>query len=192
MILWESFPLDPQPIEHYRALIERGLTQPIRMHTNMIAVAMALQKAGSPIIMVEGAAGNWPASLAPRWQHEFEDGFRPDERVRACLAVRDGWAIQARNVREPLQAFRDAGITVHGVWMDWEGDPWSMWMQFEQARHCTRCRTHLPRWALASPESCSAYSTAIIYGCWTLILPLRFLKCFHERWLLTGWSCSDP
>lgn len=186
MILWESLPREPQPLDHYRTLIERGLTQPIRMDTNDIPIAIRLQEVGSPVIMMQGAGGNWPASLAPGWEHDFVEGYKPEGRTRACLSQYDGWAIQAGHVRATLQAFRHAGVTVHAVWMDWEGDPWSMWMQFEQARHCRRCQQKLPRWALATPEACSAYSYRLYLRLLDTYLAAPVLEVF-PRALITNW-----
>jgi len=54
LILWELGPFTPQPAETYRALLARGLTQHIRLDTNHIAIAQALQAAGSTVIIMQG------------------------------------------------------------------------------------------------------------------------------------------
>jgi hypothetical protein len=60
----------------------------------------------------------------------------------------DGWAAAGKRVRETLLAFRQAGVTVDAVWMDWEGDPMGDWKSYEQARQCERCRRTIPPRAL--------------------------------------------
>jgi hypothetical protein len=64
MIMWEAGSFDPQPPEHYRDLLARGLTQHIRLDEAMIPTAQALQAAGSPVIMMEGQGGAYPYSAA--------------------------------------------------------------------------------------------------------------------------------
>ncbi len=186
MILWESLPPGPQPVESYRALLARGLTQPLRLETNSIPVAILLQEAGSPVILMQGAGGNWPARLAPDSAHVFEEGYKPGGRVQSCLSRHDGWAVQAGHVRATLQAFKQAGVTVDGVWMDWEGDPWSMWVQHEQASRCLRCRSELSRWVLASPEGCAAYSYRLYLWLLDTYLAAPVLEVF-PRALVTNW-----
>lgn len=168
MILWESVSFDPQPREVYQALLDRGLTQHIRMEESMIPTAQALQAAGSPVIMMQGAGGPWPASLAgdaAKWAHQFDGGFKPKEDVRSCPAMREGWAIQADRIRAILRKYQAAGVTVDAVWMDWEGDPLGGSHYYEQAVHCKRCRETLPASVLASKESFGAY-------CWRLYAEL--------------------
>jgi hypothetical protein len=148
MICWESAGLDPLPPETVKALLARGLTQHIRFDTNLIRVARALQDAGSPVIMVQGAGGNWPARLAgpeERWAHQFDEGYtREGPWIGACPMMREGWGILGDQVRATLRGFRDAGVTVDAMWMDWEGDPLYYRHLFGQLRHCRRCREQLP------------------------------------------------
>jgi hypothetical protein len=199
MILWEAVSFDPQPAEVYRDLLDRGLTQHIRMDENDIPTAKALQAAGSPVIMMQGAGGPWPASLAgdpSKWAHQFEPGFKPNGEVRSCPAMRDGWRIQADRVRATLHRFKDAGVTVDAVWMDWEGDPLGGSAFYDQASHCKRCRETLPPWTLASKENFGAY-------CWRLYLeligayvaaPARevFPRCSVTNWQITLSTEEKP
>lgn len=174
MILWEGLPLDPQPVEAYQALLERGLVQPLRLDDKMLATAQVQKQAGAPVIFMEGGGGPWPAQLAgdPKlWQHQFEPGYEfkpgpwPDNAIRPCLALYDGWAINADRVRGILRRFRDAGIDVAAVWTDWEGDPYFVRSQYAQASRCARCKAMLPPWVLASPDNCATY-------CWRLYIRL--------------------
>ncbi len=70
MIAWHSVGMEPLAKEQIHMLLDRGLTQHLRMDENMSAAAKALQEAGSPVIFMQGQAGSWPYSLAAdssRW-----------------------------------------------------------------------------------------------------------------------------
>jgi hypothetical protein len=199
MILWECVSFEPQRPEVYRALLERGLTQHVRLDAAMIPAALAIQKAGSPVILMEGSAGPWPASLAgpaQRWAHRFDPGYQPppgpENYVKPCLGLFEGWAKNADRVRGILRKFQEAGVTVDAVWTDWEGDPAGE--QFEQASHCRRCREMLPRWVLASPENCAAYCAQLRYSLHDAYLaaPVReiFPKCSVTNWHVV-WSTPE-
>ena len=64
LITWEGFSTEPQDPAYYQRLLERGLAQHIRLDAGMIDTALAIQRAGSPVIVMEGASGVFPASLA--------------------------------------------------------------------------------------------------------------------------------
>lgn len=160
MILWEAGPFTVQPIATYQALLARGLTQHIQLDESMIPTAQALKAAGSPVIMMQGAGGTWPSSLAGApavWAHLLDADFHPSEGLHACPAITKGWAIEADAVRATLQKFKDAGVTVDGVWMDWEGDPVSGGERYQQAIHCSRCRATLPPDVLESEDAFGQY-----------------------------------
>ncbi len=158
MILWQ-----PGPSRSLSAaLLARGLTQHIAMDEAMIPLAKALQDAGAPVIMMQGVAGDWPASLAGdpgAWQHRFDPGFSPRGPLHACPAIATGWAVNADKIRATLRKFKEAGVTVDAVWMDWEGEPIAGAGPdgYAQALHCARCRATLPPGALASEAAYDAY-----------------------------------
>jgi len=152
------------------------------------------------VILMQGAGGPWPANQAgpaERWAHQFVEGYAPRGRyVRPCLGVQAGWAINADRVRETLGKFRDAGVTVDAVWMDWEGDPLFGADRYDQARHCTRCRRQLPAWVLASAANFEAY-------CWRqylellgayLAAPVReaFPRCSVTNWMVVYSTPDRP
>lgn len=160
MILWETGPFEPQTQQFYEQLLARGLTQHIHMDAAMIPTAKALQKAGSPIIMMESQSGNFPFRLAGQkrdWAHQFEPGFTPLGQVRACPAITRGWAIEADRIRATLRRFKEAGVTVNAVWMDWEVEPAPGADDYDQAIHCLRCRATLPVGVLASQSAFYQY-----------------------------------
>src|SRR5512144_1675039 len=55
LITWEGFSLEPEAPAYYRQLLERGLAQHIRLDPALIETALAIQRAGSPVIVMEGA-----------------------------------------------------------------------------------------------------------------------------------------
>lgn len=168
MILWEAGPFEVQAPEVYQMLLARGFMQHIRMDEKMIPLAKALQAAGSPVIMMEGEGGRWPSSLAgapANWQHDFGGTYTPKGPVLSCPVLASGWQINADKIRATLQKFKDAGVTVDAVWMDWEGDPVDGEDRYEQALHCQRCRGLLPKGALADQKAFNDY-------CWRRYLDL--------------------
>ena len=189
MILWSGGSFEPQPKEITMALLARGLAQHIQLDTNMLPSAQALQAAGAPVIMVQGAAGAWPASLAGApelWAHQFTNAFKPDEHLRPCLSIFTGWATNADKVRATLRRFKEAGVTVDAVWMDWEGDPLFQDDSYEQACQCRRCRETLPARVLASKDSFRRYSWRLyndLIGAY-LAAPVRetFPSCSVANW----------
>ncbi len=168
MILWEPEPSGNLTIPIYKALLARGFAQHIHMDETMIPQALAMQKAGSPVIMMQGIAGVWPASEAgnPRdWAHQFDAGYTSADPVHACPGITKGWQINADKIRATLGKFKSAGVKVDAVWMDWEGDPLGGPERYEQALHCARCRATLPAEALRGLEPFRAY-------CWRRYLEL--------------------
>ena len=108
-----------------------------------------------PVILLEGRTDAWPYSLggAPAtWQHQFDNDYQPEWMTDssafgwhgACPLQTDGWKQLQQQTQDCMQAFSDAGVSVTGVWMDWEGDPYPWSHSFEQINRCQRCRESLP------------------------------------------------
>ena len=206
MIMWHGPGLDPLPAEKIELLLERGLTQHIRMDTTMIPTAQALQQAGSKVIMMEGRAGNWPYSLAPdssSWALQFDEGYTHDMAGPGPLGTwhsavplyTAGWAVLADQIRTTMRAFRAAGVTVDGVWMDWEGDPYPFSPYFEQLKHCRISRQLLPPEVLTDEKAWFDY-------CWRLYTRLHsaylaaptleiFPECAVTNWHVVYSSPTD-
>ena len=157
MITWEPFLLAtndtsfqkgiPLPLTVYRELLRRGLTQAIRMNTNYLAIGKALQEAGSPVIMMEGNGGDGPFARGDDFQHHLPPDYKiPEgERHYPCAMIRTGWEREAARVRDTMTAFKQAGVTVNAVWLDWEVEPlWWSTERWRQARACSRCRETFP------------------------------------------------
>jgi hypothetical protein len=196
MILWECGPLKPLPEATIKMLLARGLTQAIHLTEDHLPIAQALQAAGAPVIMMEGQCGNWPAQLAgdpAKWAHQLDPGYTPKMPVKACLTVRDGWMMQGEIVRKTMRRFKDAGVTVDGVWMDWEGEPMGGYRgeSFAQASHCSRCRATLPPAVLASEKAFSLYRCRLWNDLLSIYLAAPVLeifpKCAVTNWMIT-WS----
>ncbi|MBF0589521.1 MAG: hypothetical protein HQL53_10355 [Magnetococcales bacterium] len=76
MISWECCTRDPLKPEDIQMLLDRGLTQFIRLEEKEIPTALALQKAGSPVIIMQGKIGIWPYPLAgdaKQWAHQYPE-----------------------------------------------------------------------------------------------------------------------
>jgi len=196
MIMWECLDFEPKPPEIYKALLDRGLTQHVRMDPKMIPTAKAIQKAGAPVIMMQGSGGAWPYNMAKSWAHQYVEGYEKKVSKRwwpswkACPAVFEGWRVNADRVRETLRAYRDAGVTVDAVWMDWEGEPSSSGAKegWENATHCKRCRETLPPAVLRDHTLWRAYCYRLHKDLIAsyLAAPVRevFPGCSVTNWML--------
>ncbi len=204
MICWDAVGTEPREPEVYRALLERGLTQHIPMDAKMIPTAKALQEAGSPVIMMRGKAGPWPYNQAPGWAHQYEEGYEPQVPERwwpswkACPAVFEGWRVNADRVRETLRRFKEAGVTVDAVWMDWETEPSSSRGKegWENVRHCKRCKETLPPEVLDDPALWYDYCRRLhaqLIGTY-LAAPVRevFPACSITNWMLVCSTKDRP
>ena len=166
LIAWENFSTEPQKPEFYQALLARGLAEHIRLEPKQIDTALAIQRAGSPVIVLEGAGGPFPASLAgdpSLWAHQFDAGYKPKGEVRPCPSLHAGWAIFAERLRETLRHFKQKGVVIDAVWNDWENDPLYGPDRYEQARHCKRCREILPAKTLDSERHFTDYTVRVFY-----------------------------
>lgn len=190
LITWEGFSTEPQEPNYYQELLARGLAQHIRLDARMIDTALAIQRAGSPVIVMEGNSGTHPASLAgepPAWAHQFDDdGYQPREAIRPCPAIHVGWARFADGLRNTLRQFREKGVRIDAVWTDWENDPLYGADRYEQARHCRRCREIVPRKALASSDRFLDYTTRKFYELFGAYYAAPVLE-FYPRCSVTNW-----
>jgi hypothetical protein len=199
LITWEGFSVAPQDATYYQRLLERGLTQHIRLDPRMIETALAIQKAGSPVIAMEGASGAFPASLAGEpsaWAHQFDEGYKPKGYTRPCPALHTGWALFADKLRATLREFRRRGVRIDAVWMDWENDPLYGDDRHEQARHCTRCRDLIPRKALATSQNFLDYTARTFYDLFGAYFAAPVLeiypKCSVTDWLAQPSTPDEP
>lgn len=189
LVTWEGFSFQPQRLEYYQELLRRGLTQHIRLEPAMIELALAIQRAGSPVIAIEGRSGPFPASLAGEpgiWAHQLDAGFKPTEPVRPCPSLHSGWAKFADQLRGILGQFRERGVQVDAVWADWEGDPLYGDDRFEQARHCQRCRALLPARVLESEAAFTDYTARKFYELFGAYYAAPVLE-YYPKCSVTDW-----
>jgi hypothetical protein len=66
LIAWENFSTEPQRPEFYQALLARGIAEHIRLEPKQIDTALAIQRAGSPVIVLEGAGRCTPVGRSSR------------------------------------------------------------------------------------------------------------------------------
>jgi hypothetical protein len=199
LITWEGFSTEPQEPKFYQHLLQRGLAQHIRLDPKMIDTALAIQRASSPVIVMEGAGGTFPASLAGEpsaWAHQFDAGYKPKEYTRPCPSIHVGWAKFADQLRGTLRQFKQKGVQIDAVWTDWENDPLYGADRYEQALHCKRCREIVPRKALASSQRFMDYTTRQFYelfGAYYAAPVLEFYpKCSVTNWLAQPSTPEEP
>jgi hypothetical protein len=199
LITWEGFSFAPQEPKFYQQLLERGLAQHIRLDPGMIETALAIQRAGSPVIVMEGASGAFPAPLAGEpsvWAHQFDDGYKPKEYTRPCPAIHTGWAKNADRLREILRQFSQKQVQIDAVWTDWENDPLYGEDRYEQARHCKRCRDLLPRKVLATRQDFVGYCSRKFYdlfGAYYVAPVLEvYPKCSVTNWMAVLSTPEEP
>jgi len=173
MITWPPFVLGaednsfregkPLAAEYYKALAERGLTQKIRLREAYIPMALAIQEAGAQVIIVEGWGGSGPAGLAKDPFHKVPPEVKEAAKMRVypCPLRLEGWKKVADRTRDTLQKFKDAGVKVDAVWLDWEVEPKPWHPQWLQAAACSRCRKMFPEGVLGSYEEYSRFITQL-------------------------------
>jgi carboxyl-terminal processing protease len=173
MILWHGVGFDPLSPAQIDMLRKRGLCQHLQINTAMIPTAQSLAAVGMPVILMEGRTDSWPYSLADEtsaspgdWAHQFDITFQPpwfgkDDASQwhgACPHRTEGWLVLEKQTRATMQKFKDAGVRVDAVLVDYEGDPYPWNHLFEQLRHCRRCRKELPPNVIHDRAAWRAYS----------------------------------
>lgn len=205
MVTWERFRLSaedksfeegkPFPVEVYRELARRGLTQALFPDEKYIPTALALQEAGAQVIFVQGDGGNGPGGEAPDALHQFAPDFQLPEGQRPypCPLMLAGWNIRANKVRATLAKFREAGVKVDGYWMDWEGEPWPLQRGWQQAQACTRCREQFPPGVLDDWERYRAYIALLRADLFSAYLAAP-VREYYPACSITNWEAviSSP
>lgn len=204
MIMWHGVgfqPLSPREIEVLHA---RGLCQHLQLAESMIPAAKALQQAGMPVILMEGRTDSWPYSLGKDWMHQFDASFpQPwfgkedaSQWHGACPHRIDGWKVLAIQTKQRLRKFREAGVRVDAVLVDYEGDPYPWSHLFDQLRHCKRCRQELPAEILHEKAAWRDYSWKQYVALYDeyFAKPIRevFPECLVTNWHVVFSSESDP
>lgn len=199
LVLWEGVGFEPQPPAVTRMLLARGLVQHIRLDARMIETGRALRAAGAPVIAMEGRSGTWPYDLAPPgepWRHSYPQHAQVPPAWRSLPAPTRfrGWAVAADQLRAVLLAFREAGVRLDGVWLDYEGEPSQA--NYWAARGSPASRRLIPEAALRSEASFGDYRRQL----WNQLLsayvaaPVReiFPEVAVTNWVVTLASPTAP
>ena len=204
MIMWHGVGFQPLSVREIEVLRARGLCQHLQLVEAMIPAAKTLQQAGMPVILMEGRTDSWPYSLAKDWAHQFDLSFQPpwfgkedaSQWHGACPNRVEGWRVLAERTKQTLQKFRDAGVRVDAVLVDYEGDPYPWSHLFDQLRHCKRCRRELPAEILYQKIAWRDYAWKQYVGLYDQHFAKPVREVFPES-LVTNWhvvfsSQSDP
>ena len=201
MIMWHGVGFQPLSNEQLEVLRRRGLTQHLQLSDKMIPAAKRLQDAGMPVILMEGRTDSWPYSLADTfqqgksdWAHDFDLTYLPpwfgtDDTKQwhgACPEQIAGWKVLAKQTRQTLENFRDAGVTVDAVWVDFEGDPYPWLHLHSQLRHCKRCRKSLPPDVIQDQNAWREYSWKKYVGLYDQFFAQIVLQVFPQA-TVTNW-----
>lgn len=195
----EAKPLPP-PIIH--ELARRGLTQWIPPRENYIPFALALQQNGAQVVMMEGNAFNGPAGEVPDGLHHLPADFKrdPDQPAQQpsypCPLLLEGWRKKADELRATFRKFKDAGVHVDAVWLDWEIEPYPGKSQWREARACSRCRQMFPPGVLDSFERYDAFITlwrADLFSAYVAAPILEtYPQCSITNWEAVISSATHP
>lgn len=178
-------PLSPM---FYRELARRGFTQAIPLDKAYIPMARAIQQAGSRVIVLDGEAGNGPGAEQAGALHQFDSGYTLKQGVVSpCPLLLAGWNNHANRTRALLQKFKKSGVTLDAVWLDFETQPWSGPDQWEQARHCRRCRDLFPEPVLATAEAYRAFIGRFRQDVMSAYLAAPILEVF-PKCLVANWG----
>ncbi len=197
MIMWHGVGFEPLQAHQIDTLRKRGLCQHLQLDAAMIPAALALQDAGMPVILMQGRTDAWPYSLAERkedWAHQFDADYQPPWQVKenafewqgACPHKTAGWQILQQQTRATMQKFRDAGVVVTAVWMDFEGDPYPWSHLFDQLQHCRRCRKELPVEIRENKENWRNFAWQQYVDLYDQHLAAPILEVFPDC-LVTNW-----
>ncbi|MEI6520940.1 MAG: hypothetical protein WCO98_13010 [bacterium] len=197
LITWEPFITSAKDIsfskfvplseDNYKTLNQRGLAQAIPMRAEYIPIAAAMQKAGMPVVLMEGNGGDVPGSLAPDSLHKLPKDFKFKDSLHPCPLLLAGWHLQAMKTRGVLQQFKDAGINIAAAWLDWENEPWWTQNEWEQSRNCERCKELFPPGILDSYPSYRDFIVRFrqqLYSAY-LAAPIRE---FYPQCVITNWA----
>ena len=201
MIMWHGVgfaPLEPAEIEVLR---ERGLCQHLQINEAMIPAAKVLTNHGMPVILMEGRTDSWPYSLADEaggppgaWSHQFDLTYQPpwfeendsSQWHGACPNQLAGWEILARQTEATMRKFKDAGVKVDAVLVDYEGDPYPWSHLFDQLKHCKRCRKELPREVVRDKEAWRNYAWQQYVQLYDRYFAAAVRRVFPDA-LVTNW-----
>jgi hypothetical protein len=204
LILWSGAGYEPLSQEQIRMLLARGITQHVRLDPRMIPTALALQRAGSPVVVMQGRGPGWPGNLWPydlagdrrEWANQYpaEAHVPPRWRWTPSPTLLQGWAVAADRMREDLRRFRKGGVNVDAVWLDYEGEP--SLASYDAAKSSPETQDLLPAEVLRSEDAFYRFKRQL----WVQLLsayvagPVRevFPRASVTNWAVTLSSPEAP
>jgi hypothetical protein len=125
LVLWHGVGFERLEPSRIEPLMARGIVQHLRLRQTDVDAARALAAAGAPVILMEGAGGAWPYDTVDgkAWRLRFPPGVDVPERWRRLPDPTrvGGWRRAAALTRERLLRYREQGVDVDAVWLDYEG-----------------------------------------------------------------------
>lgn len=192
----------PLPPEMIRELARRGLTQWIPPREKYIPYALALQKEGAGVIMMEGDAFNGPYGDAPEALHQLPADFKadpdmpPQQKSYPCPLLLDGWRKKADELRVTFGKYKAAGVKLDAAWLDWESEPYPGKAQWREAQACSRCRKMFPPGVLDDFERYRAFMflwRADLYSAYVVAPILEtYPGCSVTNWEVVQSSAAHP
>lgn len=160
LMIWDVRSGEPFTDKTAKTLLERGIVAPVRLDPAAIPVALQVQKAGAPVILLDARNGSWPYELVgdpAKWALSFGKDAQVNEAWRRVPVPGrlEGWELAAQRLREILRAFREAGVRVDAVWFDYENAPANI--PFEAAKASKEAGKEIPVSALANAEAFDRY-----------------------------------
>lgn len=173
-----------------RELLRRGLTPAVRLNLRYLPMALALQKAGCPVIIMEGWGGDGPGVDGKDTRHQLPKDFEipQGERVYGCPMLTGGWLKHQALIRQTLEQFRAAGVRVNAVWLDWEVEPltWTM-ERWQQARNCSRCQKLFPSGVLRTPFTYKEFVVPLRQGLLSDFVAAPILEVYPQA-SVSNWD----
>ena len=192
----------PLPESDIKELVKRGLTQWIPPREMYIPYAQALQAAGAGVVMMEGQAFNGPEGDSPDGLHKLpanypRDPDQPAQQPRyPCPLLTDGWKAKSDELRTTFKKYKDAGVNISAVWLDWEVEPYPGQSQWREAKACSRCQTMFPRGVLNDFDRYRAFITLWRDSLFStyFVAPIleQYPSCSVTNWTVVTSSRDHP
>ena len=159
LILWQGAAEQPLSARQVHELLSRGVVQHVALDRQAIPLAQALQAAAAPVIVMQPKGIKWPYELLDdqAWRLSVDDPrrLRGWARLQVDPTRLDAWELGAAQVRGDLQAFKDAGVGVDAVWLDYE--PAVVLADLKTVRETAGLSAAIPADALADEASFARY-----------------------------------
>lgn len=195
VILWEQGGYDGWTPAEIALWLERGLVPHVRLHEKDLTLAKMIQEAGAPVIAIDKLGfsfphNRWPyteASEEEVWKHEYSVAIAipPQWKELPNPGRFSGWREGAEQFRQKLLRFREAGITLDALWLDYEGEPSTA--SYRASLYSDNSRDVLPPEAMRNEETFDAYRRQL----WISLMSSYFASSVREVYpdvSVTNWA----